>query len=136
MVDVDGRPVGSVPDATLVTVGQRKGLGPIGGGQRAFVRDVDLGAGVVSVGDRASLDCVRQGLRDVAMVGDRPASGDVLVQWRAHGAVASASVDGETLTWLSPQPRVAAGQLVAFYDPAEPDLVIGSATATPEVDWA
>ena len=52
-----------------------------------------------------------------------------LVQSSAHGRVFEAEYSGDSLITADPQRPVASGQTVAFYDPDEPDTVVGSALA-------
>ena len=55
---------------------------------------------------------------------------DALAQCSAHGAAVPACVradgDGLTVTFATPQRRVAPGQTVALYDPGRPESVVGS----------
>jgi tRNA-specific 2-thiouridylase len=131
VVDTAGRPVGTVPAVELVTVGQRKGLGLLGGGPARYVVDVDAVGAVVTVGDRDDLLVAAQAVRACTWV-DKPRAGDVLVQCSAHGAPAPAVVEvddhGARVTWREPQRRVAPGQSVVFYD-ATDTYVLGGATA-------
>jgi len=53
-------------------------------------------------------------------------TGPVLVQCSAHGHPRPGSLAGSVLTWDAPQPRVAPGQSVVFYDG---DQVLGGALA-------
>jgi tRNA-specific 2-thiouridylase len=125
VVDTSGRRLGEVPSVQLVTLGQRKGLG-VGGQERPrYVVEVDVDAGVVTVGDRADLLVESQAVRNVAWAAG-PVQGMVLVQTSAHGAPQPAVLDGGTVHWDSPRQRVAPGQSVVFYDGPE---VLGGGTA-------
>ncbi len=55
---------------------------------------------------------------------DSPVGGSLLVQGSAHGPVLPATLHGDVLVWDTPQPRIAPGQSVAFY---EGDEVLGGA---------
>ena len=92
-----GDVVGEVPAVELVTLGQRRGVGVVGGGPKRYVVAIDRSAGVVTVGDESSL------LRsDVAVAGmvwaHEPIAGPVRVQCSAHGRSMPATVatDGAT----------------------------------------
>jgi tRNA-uridine 2-sulfurtransferase len=137
-----GAVVGGVPAVELITVGQRRGLGATSG-RRRYARHVDVPGRRVLVGDALATADPVVDLADLA--GDLPGrAGDVaagrggtpggavpvLAQTSAHGHAAPGTVRGTRLTWDEPQRRVAPGQTVAFYDPADPDLVVGSATAS------
>jgi tRNA-specific 2-thiouridylase len=121
VVDAAGNQVGEVPAVELITVGQRRAIGLPGGGPKRFVLDVDVAAGVVTVG---SDDALQRSVCHVAgaVWTDRPASGPVRVQSSAHGAsvpaqLSDAADDGSVVvTWHVPQRRIAPGQSVVFYD--------------------
>jgi tRNA U34 2-thiouridine synthase MnmA/TrmU len=70
----------------------------------------------VTVGPRDALLHERVRLRDVHWSRTPRDPREMLVQSRAHGAPTMARLDGEELVFASPQPRVAPGQVVAFYD--------------------
>ena len=125
VVDTDGRAVGHVAGVELVTVGQRKGLG-VAAGEPRYVLDVDP-AGRVTVGSLDDLLVATQPLEDVA----GPTPGErVWAQVSAHGHARAGTVEADAVSWDEPQPRVAPGQLVAFYAFDDPDgLVVGAATA-------
>jgi tRNA-uridine 2-sulfurtransferase len=114
MVTIDGTNVGMHSGVHSFTVGQRRGLG-VAMGERKFVLDVNAQSRTVTVGDRADL------LRDEVVVRDAvftaaPAPGEaVTVQVRAHGEPTSGRWTGDRVAWTKPQPRVAPGQVVAFY---------------------
>ena len=118
VVDTSGNRVGEVESVELVTVGQRKGLGLPGGGPKRYAVHVDTATATVTVG--ADDDLLRPGLVvDAATWVDGPVAGDVLVQCSAHGHPVPASIavagDSVTVTWQTPQRRVAPGQSVVFY---------------------
>ncbi|MCY3559985.1 MAG: tRNA 2-thiouridine(34) synthase MnmA [bacterium] len=125
VLDTSGRRLGEVPSVQIVTLGQRKGLG-VGGQQRPmYAVDVDVAAGVVTVGDRADLLSDHQDVREVTWAAEPP-QGPVLVQASAHGAPRPATLDGARVCWQAPQQRVAPGQSVVFYDG---DEVLGGGIA-------
>ena len=132
VVDSRGTAVGEVAALEMVTIGQRRGIGLPGGGPKRYVLDVDMPAGVVTVGDEEQL--LRTTMR-VEHVGwtDAPVSGPVRVQCSAHGATATATAtlaggDSVQVTWDAPQRRVAPGQSVVFYDAAD-RVVLGGGIA-------
>ncbi len=113
IVDEHGDIVGAHDGIDAFTIGQRRGLG-VAVGERRYVTDIELGTGTVSVGPRAALLHDRVRLRDIQC--HRALPRPMLIQSRAHGAPAPATLDGDELVFASPQSRVAAGQIVAFYD--------------------
>jgi tRNA-specific 2-thiouridylase len=143
MVDHDsGADLGEVTAVELVTVGQRRGLGHGTDGRRRFVTSVDVPARRVTVGPPEASYASRVRLGTVAWI-DRPldgladaAGGAALAQCSAHGPASPCTVrtgpddSGETggldVEFTVPHRRVAPGQTIALYDPARPDLVIGS----------
>ena len=127
VVDTAGRQVGTVEALELVTVGQRRGLGAVGGGSPRYVLDVDPESSTVTVGSRADLDCSATPLEDWRWT-DGPVDGPVLVQTSAHGAATAATIDpaGSTVRWTEPRRKVAPGQSVVAY---AGDIVVGGGTA-------
>jgi tRNA-specific 2-thiouridylase len=133
VVDGEGADVGEVAALEMVTIGQRRGIGLPGGGPKRYVVDVDMSAGVVTVGGEG--DIMRASMRVEQVVWtDQPQLGPVRVQCSAHGATATATValegDPRTVevTWDAPQRRVAPGQSVVFYDSVD-RLVLGGGIA-------
>ena len=124
--DTSGRDVGQIDAIELVTIGQRRGL-RAAGGERTYALDVDLARSVVTIGRAEDLLTDRQGVDRVSFVGT-PAHGDVLAQCSAHGEPRPARLEGEVLTWSSPQRRVAPGQSIAFYA-VDDEQLLGGATA-------
>jgi tRNA-specific 2-thiouridylase len=124
IVDREGEVVGRHDGYARFTVGQRRGLG-VAAGTRRFVVDVDAPTATVTIGSAADLLRVDLVVRDCSFVHGRPEQ-PVLVQTRAHGAAVSGRLDGDGVVFDEPQPRVAPGQLVAFY---AGDEVVGSAVA-------
>ena len=132
VVDTAGRQVGEVEALELVTVGQRRGLGAVGGGQPRYVLDVDAASATVTVGERAALDCWVTPLADWRWT-DGPVDAPVGVQTSAHGVAASATIDadGAAVRWGEPRRAVAPGQSVVAY---AGDIVVGGGTAGRPVD--
>ncbi len=127
VVDTAGHEVGTVEALELVTVGQRRGLGAVGGGSPRYVLDVDPVASTVTVGDRVALDCTITPLEDWRWT-NGPVAGLVHVQTSAHGAAEAATVDpdGAGVRWAEPRRAVAPGQSVVAY---QGDIVVGGGTA-------
>lgn len=124
VVTTEGVEVGRVDAVELVTIGQRKGLGVPGGGDPQYAIEVDRVAGLVTVGPASALDRATVSLRDVVCT-DARVAGAVRVQVSAHAPTQPATFDGETITWLEPQRRVAAGQTVVLYDDADERVLAG-----------
>ena len=127
IVDTAGRHLGAVDALELVTVGQRRGLGAVGGGSPRYVLDVDAASATVTVGDRAALDRAVTPLEDWHWA-DGPVEGPLGVQTSAHGAAAPATIDadGTAVQWSEPRRAVAPGQSVVAY---AGDIVVGGGTA-------
>ncbi|MGH9186218.1 MAG: tRNA 2-thiouridine(34) synthase MnmA, partial [Acidimicrobiales bacterium] len=114
VVDRAGAELGRVDAVELVTVGQRKGLGLAGGdGRPRYAVEVDVPGRRVVVGDDDELVAPTVRL-DTLVWAHRPVAGAVVAQCSAHGAGRPARFHPATatLTWDTPQRRVAAGQLV------------------------
>ena len=137
VVDVDGTAVGSTDAVELVTIGQRRGLGLSGASERRYVVDVDVEAGVVTVGDRDALLRPSVVLHSVTLpLGSGWIVGALTAQVSAHGRPIPcvASVEDETLrvTFDEPQTRVAPGQSVVLYAAGSdggPDIVVAGGLA-------
>ena len=116
VVDMAGRVLGHHDGTAAFTIGQRRGLG-VATGERRYVLDVDAAGGAVTVGpfDELLRDEVR--VRALTFVAGRPpaATETVLVQARAHGIPFEGRLEGDVVRFNRPQPRVAPGQVVAFY---------------------
>jgi tRNA-specific 2-thiouridylase len=112
IVDERGALVGTHDGIDAFTIGQRRGLN-VAVGERRYVTDISPGTATVTVGPRDALLRDRLQLRDVCWTQAMPAS--LLVQFRAHGTPVPATVDGDEVVFTTPQPRVAPGQVVAFY---------------------
>lgn len=139
VVDVDGAGVGSTDAVELVTIGQRRGLGLSGATERRYVVDVDVDAGVVTVGDRDALLRPSVALHTVTLpLGPEWIVGALTAQVSAHGrpipCVATFAHGAEILvvTFDEPQTRVAPGQSVVLYSAGPdgvPDIVVAGGLA-------
>ncbi len=139
IVDGDGHKLGEHEGVHGFTIGQRKGLGlpgPAADGRPRYVTGIDPDSGTVHVGPAEDLDVwtVRAD-RAVWTSGEVPeAPFECIVQVRAHGGIASATVaatvDGGLIAHLhEPLTGVARGQaVVAYFPDSLGDKVIGSAT--------
>jgi tRNA-specific 2-thiouridylase len=127
VVDAAGLPIGGHDGVERFTVGQRRGVG-VATGERRYVVDVDVHTATVTLGTRADLLRDAVVLRDTTFVDASPAGrDDLVVQTRAHGAPVGAAFDGTTVTYATPHPRVAPGQVVALY---AGDELLGGGIAT------
>ncbi|HWE54455.1 MAG TPA: tRNA 2-thiouridine(34) synthase MnmA [Acidimicrobiales bacterium] len=129
VLDQDGSQIGTVPAVEMVTVGQRKGLGPAIGDR--YVTDVDAAAGTVTVGPLENLLDARIRLDRLAWVDAEPAAGERFeVQMSAHGQPVPGQWEGAASAVVldTPVRRVAPGQSVVLY---RGDAVVGGGTAVP-----
>lgn len=128
VVDETGRELGTVPAVELVTVGQRRGLGPAVG--QRYVVQVDPGAAVVRVGPLDELMVDRVAVPGPSWVDGPPLPGeDLQAQLSAHGDPVPARWDPPGWVRLGvPIRRVAAGQSVVLY---RGDAVVGGGVADP-----
>lgn len=122
----DGERLGTHDGVHAFTVGQRRGTG-IAVGERAYVIDVDATTATVTLGTKADLARTAVALTDVVLSDTAPTLDEALmVQTRAHGVPFAGSLNGNTVHFDAPQPRVAPGQVVALY---RGDICIGSGIA-------
>jgi len=126
IVDGRGATVGRHEGIGAFTVGQRRRLG-VSVGERRYVVDVDARTATITIGESADLLRNAVVLRDLTFVDARPGTRELDVQVRAHGVPVGASLDGTTVRFAAPQPRVAPGQVVALYDG---DTLVGGGIAT------
>ena len=125
IVSTDGVVIGAHGGMEKFTVGQRRGLG-VAAGARRYVVGVDAVTARVTVGTRDELLRDSVALRDLVFAGGHPGDGPLVAQPRAHGEAVDALLDGECVRFVSPQPRVAPGQIVALY---RGDVVLGGGIA-------
>jgi tRNA-specific 2-thiouridylase len=126
VVGTDGSVLGRHVGVEAFTIGQRRGVG-VAVGERLYVVDIDATQATVTLGRRDELLRDDLELRDLAWVDGPPARDRLVgVQCRAHGAPFDATVDGSTVRFARPQPRVAPGQAIVFYDD---DVVLGGGIA-------
>ncbi len=132
IVTTSGAQLGATDAMELVTVGQRRGLGALGGEPR-YVLEVNQDTATVVVGTREELETSHTPLQQWRWTGDPVTV--VQAQTSAHGPTAEATIEplgppcsGEALlTWASPKRRVAPGQSVVAY---QGDKVVGGGQAT------
>ena len=131
VVDVStGAVVGTVPATELVTVGQRRGLGVAGDGTRRYALSVDVAGGRITVGGAGRAVSSTVAVGPATWIGAPLAAGDrARAQTSAHGPAVPCTWRPGTVRFDEPQRLVAPGQTVAFYDDADPDVVVGSAPA-------
>lgn len=129
---VDGRELGEVDALEMVTLGQRRGIGLVGGGPKRYVVDIDHASATVSVGDESLLLCDSIAVHNIVWAHE-PVDGQVTVQCSAHGTAQAGDLargnDAVVITWDSPQRRVAPGQSVVFYDKSN-TYVLGGGIAS------
>lgn len=148
-LDMDGHVIGQHKGAIRYTTGQRKGLG-LAMGSPVYVQYKDMKANTVTVGPEETL--FRRALTaddaNWISVADLTAPMQVLAMPRYRkkaapatlypvqaipedsGMAASGSAPCATIRVVfdEPQRAMTPGQAIVFYDPAEPDLVVGGAT--------
>jgi tRNA-specific 2-thiouridylase len=126
VVDEDRRVVGTVPAVELVTVGQRRGLGPAAGGRYAVA--VEPATRTVRVGPLEDLTISEVRLSGITWVGGEPVAGEALeAQTSAHGRPVPARWESAgRVRFDVPVRKVAPGQSVVLY---RADAVVGGGTA-------
>lgn len=124
--DETGRLLGEVPALELVTVGQRRGLGPSVGARYAL--RVDVQAATVTVAPAADLLVSEVRLDPVCWVREPPGCDeDLLAQVSAHATPVPARWEASgRVVFERPLRKVAPGQSVVLY---RGDLVVGGGTA-------
>lgn len=126
VVEGQGVVVGHHEGIGRFTVGQRRGLG-VAVGERRYVVDVDASTATVTLGRRDDLLRDEIAVRDLCFVAGAPPVGTSLaVQTRAHGIPTQGRFGAGVIHFEQPQPRVAPGQVVAFYDD---ELLVGGGIA-------
>ena len=128
-VTLDGTKVGDGPAVELVTLGQRRNLGLEGMNEPRFAVNVDVSSRKVVVGSKKDL------LSDIQLISPIEWSSgceadELEAQYRSHGKTFGCRIVSEnnkcSILWNEPQPRVAPGQSIVFY---ENDVVMGGTTA-------
>jgi tRNA-specific 2-thiouridylase len=138
--DATGEDLGPVPAVELVTVGQRRGMGHGSDGRRRYVTEVDVPARRVRIGTPEAANALGVELHTVTWVDDdrtqlsEAPECSAIAQCSAHGRPVACTVRRNqtgrlSVTFATAQRRIAPGQTVALYDPANPDAVIGSGIA-------
>jgi len=113
VVDGSGAVVGSHDGVDAFTIGQRRGV-HVAVGERRYVTDISVADATVTVGTRDELMRGEVELRDLVLTHEPPR--ELQAQCRAHGEPVGARLDGSTVHFSRPQPRIAPGQVVALYD--------------------
>jgi len=126
VVDTSGATLGRHAGVTAFTVGQRRRLGVVTG-ERRYVVDIDPRTATVTIGGSRELLRNEVALRDLVFVDGAPTGSELHAQVRAHGQPIRSSLEGATVCFATPQPRVAPGQVVALYDG---DALVGGGIAT------
>jgi len=127
VVDMEGARVGELPAVELVTVGQRRGLGPAEPGGRRYVVAVDNPSATVTVGPVDALMVGELPVVEPVWVNGEPGAGErLLVQMSAHGQPVPGRWSGGIVVVEEPVRRVAPGQSVVLY---RDDAVVGGGLA-------
>ena len=127
VLDTQGRRLGEVERLEMLTIGQRRGLGVGGRSAPSYVVDINAAAATVTLGSRSDLLTTAQPVEQLCWA-QRPVSGRVVVQTSAHGALKQGDYSEGVVHWEMPQPRIAPGQSVVFYDGV---VVLGGGVAAP-----
>jgi tRNA-specific 2-thiouridylase len=122
IVDVDGRVLGEHKGLPAYTIGQREGLG-IAAPNPLYVLEIDTGRNALVVGPRAQLARRELKASDVHFVSGEPPREPLEVtakiRYRAPAARATLTCAGRNeavVRFVKPQPAIAPGQGVVFYD--------------------
>jgi tRNA-specific 2-thiouridylase len=126
IVDTAGHEVGEHDGIASFTIGQRRGLA-VAAGERRYVVALDAPTATVTIGRRDDLLVDELAVHDPVFAVGAP-GGELRVQTSAHGEAVRGELDATrgVVRFASPQPRVAPGQVVAFY---RGELVAGAAYA-------
>ena len=124
IVDAAGRTLGRHAGVHRFTVGQRRGLG-LAGHAPLYVTALDAAAARVTVGPRSALERTTLRAAEVNWIAGRPPSGRLRVtaQIRHRHPAAAARVSplengAAQVQFDAPQPAIAPGQAVVFYQDA------------------
>jgi len=115
IVDLSGNELGEHSGIAGFTIGQRRGLG-VAVGEPRFVQRIEPETATIVLAGRDDLTVSGVELDKVTWTSGEGVSGNVMAQYRAHGNPVPAIMDGDRLTFSSPQEAVAPGQTVAFYE--------------------
>jgi len=126
--DEAGRELGRHGGVHRFTVGQRRGLGPLGA-ERRYVRAIDAASGTITVTAAAGLRAGGLRAREVTWgSGDPPAAGTALAVRIRHrhppiaARLTAASGEDAEVAFVAEGPAVTPGQAAVFY---QGDLVLG-----------
>ncbi|MDQ3532643.1 MAG: tRNA 2-thiouridine(34) synthase MnmA [Actinomycetota bacterium] len=128
--DRDGKVVGEHRGVARYTVGQRRGLG-ISLGEPVFVTSIDRAENAINVGRRADLSVAELVIEETSFVQpDLLPDMEVHLQHRAHGETNLGRLhrvdrDHCSVAFGRPVDSVAPGQSAVFYDPSQPEELIG-----------
>lgn len=123
IVGMDGAELGTHRGVVGFTVGQRRGLG-LGGGEPRFVVRIEPETATIVLGSREDLRVGEVELTQTTWTSSDPGEARVMAQYRAHGELVPATLQGDSLRFDEPQKAIAPGQTVAFYNG---DEVLGGA---------
>jgi len=123
IVDRTGAVVGEHAGHHGFTVGQRRGLGALGGGQARYVLATDAATNTVTVGPREALATREVALRDVVL--HRPAEAVEAVKLRYRSRPLACRLEGDRVLLDEPVDGAAPGQAAVLL---AGDLVVGCAT--------
>jgi tRNA-uridine 2-sulfurtransferase len=134
IVDRGGAELGRHQGVAFHTVGQRRGLG-VASGTPLFVTEIRAASNTVVVGPLDELfrtSCLIEDVNFVSIAGlDAPRRVLARIRYRAElvGAEIWPTDGGRVeIRFDQPQRAVAPGQAAVFYDPEQPDLVVGGGT--------
>lgn len=134
-VDENNNILTGVEDIELFTVGQRFKVPPGALGERRYVISVNRDEKKVVIGPMRRLLVNGVKLREMSWALKIPErKQEVFLQTSAHGSPFKAFYEGGNLfIFKDPQKRVAPGQTVAVYDGKDPEIVLGSGIALPDI---
>lgn len=115
VVDTKGTSLGTHEGIVGFTVGQRRGLG-VSVGEPRFVVQVKADTATVVIGGREDLEVSGVRISKLTWTNGDIGHRRVMAQYRAHGEPVPAFLNGNSLTFETPQEAIAPGQTVAFYD--------------------
>jgi tRNA-specific 2-thiouridylase len=125
VVDTNGTVLAPHEGIANFTIGQRRGLGVTADAPR-YVIALDARTATVMVGPRDATLSDEIRVRDLQFVHEPPGTQIVAVQTRAHGDAVPGRLVNGSVHLDTAIPRVAPGQVVAFYDD---DALVGGGLA-------